>query len=310
MKITHPRHLVLTGAACLLLSACASHKVEDTIFTDSSRGTVYLQRVDDSWFKTAHPLSVNPQLLSHVLRGVQIHEPSADTTTAVRVFSDEDTEFLSPLMSTALSKATKNQLVGFRISQDTNAGAETTGGVLYLQGRLLHLTLTHYRARIGVTDTGGFLSRQSFNPTGLSPRQIGFTPNAVKRSSRNEPPDLTNTPSIATLVIDHEQLGTEVKSQSRPIQVEPPPKDNAPVTHQQASSISPGSDITPPRDAQASSSEEIGTVKKLLMHKASELDVLAEEVRALQRRLADIQSRTPSTVPLDSQRPGPTPLTP
>ena len=107
-----------------------------------------LQSVEDSWFKTAHPLFVSPVLLTHMLRGVQVQVLPDDKTTAVRVFSDEDTEFLSPLISTALSKAAKDQLVGFRVSRGTDAESDTTGGVLYVQGRLLHLALTHYRANL------------------------------------------------------------------------------------------------------------------------------------------------------------------
>src|SRR3990167_6110460 len=120
-KRIRPSISVLASVLYLLTSACAStaSEVVEAILVDSPRGAVFLQRVEDRWFQAAHPLSLSPALLTHVFRGVQVQSLQEDKAMAVRVFSDEDAEFLSSLMSTALSKATKGQLVGFRVLHGT-----------------------------------------------------------------------------------------------------------------------------------------------------------------------------------------------
>ena len=278
----------IVSVVCLLASACATTpKVVDTVLTDGPRGAVSLQSVEDSWFKTAHPLFVSPVLLTHMLRGVEIQVLPDDKTTAARVFSDKDTEFLSPLISTALSKAAKDQLVGFRVSHGTDAESDTTGGVLYVQGRLLHLALTHYRANL---NPDGKLDRQSRNPRGLEPGQIRFVPETVRRSSLNEQPDLLNPPPLATLIIDYQSLARSVESQSAPGQSQPLYSDDTAVPHQDAQSILPTSGTAPSRETPDAYTEESRVVKELVMQHAIELDALKEDVRALQHRLAEIES--------------------
>jgi hypothetical protein len=288
----------LAGALCLYVSACAtSPKVVDTIFADGPRGAVYLQSVEDSWFKAAHPLFMSPLLLTHVFRGVQVQVLPNDTTTAMRVFSDEDAEFLSPLISTALSKAMKGQLVGFRILRGTDAGSETTSGVLYVQGRLLHLALTNYRTSIGIGDSGTKPDRQSRNPRGLEPRQIGFVPEKAKRSSLNEQPDLLNPPPLATLVIDYGMLATGVEtSSSAPGQSQSLYSDSPAVMSQGAPpSMQSADGAVMSHETQAAQTEEMHAVKALLMKQTAELDALKEDMHAMQRRLAELQAQTEKT---------------
>ena len=286
---------VLAGALCLLATACAttSPKLVEAILVDGPRGSVYLQKGgEDSWFKAAHPLYVSPRLLTHMFRGVEVLALPADKTTARRVFSDEDTEFLSPLISTALSKATKGQLVGFRVHHGTNAARDSTGGVLYVQGRLLHLSLTHYRADTGRREIGAKPDPQFPNPRGLEPRQIGFIPEAARRSSLNEQPDLVNPPPLATVVIDFELLakGLEPQSasgQSQPLYLYP---DVEAATQQALQSIIPANGVAISQETQAAHAEEVRSLKEDVMKKTTEVDAVKEEVRALQRRLAEVQA--------------------
>lgn len=285
---------ILASVLCLLASACAStpSEVMDTVLVESPRGAVFLQKAEDRWFRTAHPVSLSPAALTAVFRGVQVQTLPADKATAVRVFSDEDTEFLSPLMSTALSKATKSQLIGFRVTHGTDAENETTGGFLYIQGRLLHLTFTHYRAQAGSPGRGGTQSRQSPNPTGLHQRQIDFVPETARRSNLNEQPDVINTPPLASLVIDYELLTTGSKPLSAPVQPQPLQPADTPVTPQHAQPTPPTSGAILSLDAQ---SEEVRSVKELVLKKAAELDALKEDVHTLQRRLTEIEADVQKT---------------
>jgi hypothetical protein len=276
----------------------------DTIFADGPRGAVYLQSVEDSWFKAAHPLFMSPLLLTHVFRGVQVQVLPDDTTTAMRVFSDEDAEFLSPLISTALSKAMKGQLVGFRVLRGTDAGSETTSGVLYVQGRLLHLALTHYRASIERGDSGAKLDRPSRNPRGVEPSQLGFIPEAARRSSLNEQPDLLNPPPLATLVIDYELLARGLEPQSTPGQSQPLYSNSTAVTPQDAQSTLPTTGAARSYESQATQAEEMRAVRELVTKQATELEALREDVHAMQRRLAELEVDTQNM----KKRQSPSPL--
>lgn len=288
---------VLASVVCLLTGACttAPSEIVEAILIDSPRGTVFLQRIEDRWFQAAHPLSVSPGLLTHVFRGVQVQALPADKTPAVRVFSDEDIEFLSPLISTALSKATKGQLVGFRVLHGTDAGSETTGGFLYAQGRLLHFILTYYRANAGRRETGAHSEPQFVNPTGLDRRQIGFIPEAARRSSLNEQPGLVNTSPLATLVIDHELLAAHSEPQPAPVLSQPLHPDHTSATRQDARPTLPADGVAPSQEMQAAHFEEIRSMKELVIKMAAELDALKEDVRTLQRRLAEIDAEAQKT---------------
>jgi hypothetical protein len=275
----------------LFAGACSTaQKVEDTIFADGPRGAVSLQSVEDSWFKTAHPVSVSPLMVTHVLRGVQIQALPDDKTTAGRVFSDEDTEYLSPLISTALSKATKSQLVAFRVLRGRGAEHETIGGVLYLQGRLLHLALTHYRANSDGSKSGEQLDRPSRHPSGLGPRQLGFVPEAVKRSNLNEQPDLLDPPPLATLVIDYKLLLAELELSSGSVQ---PQTTHGPTPDRirgDASSALSNAGGTASQETPALPKEKTQALQELIREQAIELDALKEDMRTLRRRLSEMET--------------------
>jgi hypothetical protein len=267
----------------LVASACAfmQPKVIDEVLVESPRGAVFLQKAEDRWFGTAHPISLSPSIVATVLRGARVQALSTDRETGTQVFSEEDTEFLTPLMSTALSKAVKSQVVGFRVSHDSERGKETTSGILYVQGRLLHLTLNHYRAKheqSGLDDTSGRLIP---NPTGLDQRQIAFTPEAARRTSRHEQLDIINSPPLASFVIDYEALSAHLRHQ-----------DQAPVIQPQGHATLPHgvSDDLP-----AVHTKEIDAVQTPVKGKATDIEALKEEVRMLQRRLTELDAELQRT---------------
>ena len=284
----------LASAVCLLISACAmSHTVEDTVFADGPRGAVLLQRVDDAWFKTAHPVSVSPLLLTHVLRGVQVQPAPDDEITAVRVFSDEEIAFLSPLMSTALSKAAKSQLVAFRVTHDSGPNSEMTGGLLFTRGRILHLWLTQYRANGARNNSGATLDRQARNPHGLAPRQLRFVPETVQRSSRNQQPDVIDPPPLATLMIDYTMLATALNLPSEDVSSQPIYGDGPPRNQAETQSARPDHSLPTSQDAPPLRDAETQALKDVVKEQAIELDTLKEDVRALRQRLSEMEPHSP-----------------
>lgn len=236
-------HAFMGAVICLFFTACAftqpftNPKVKDEVLVDGPRGSVFLQRAEDGWFKTAHPLSLSPAMVAAVLRGVQVMSAPTGAATSGHVFTDDDSEFLSAQISAALSKAAKSQVVGFRVSRGTDAGNETTGGILYVQGRLLHLTFTHYRALPQQSGRAGPSPRLVPNPTGLDTRQLTFVPELALRTSRNEQPDVIDTPPLASLVIDYEELSMASGLQPTPTQSQPVRMGQSPDIHRRDQSI-------------------------------------------------------------------------
>lgn len=259
---------ILAAAVCWITTACSTtQRVDDTVFANTPRGAVSLQSVDDSWFMTAHPVSMSPLMLTHVLQGVQVHTASGEQTTAEQLFSDEETAFLSPLISTALSKATKNQLVAFRVTHGSGSDSEMTGGLLFTRGRLLHLWLTHYRANGAGTNSGVTLDRQTRNPRRLDQRQLRFSPETAQRSSHNQQPDVVNPPPLATLVIDYPMLAAALNLPAEATPSQPLSGDGPPPSHVQ----------------------ETQTLKDVVKKQAIELDAVKEEMRTLHQRLLEME---------------------
>jgi hypothetical protein len=233
-----------------------------------------------------------------VLRGVQAHPAPDDQTTAVRVFSDEEIAFLSPLMSTALSKAATSQLVAFRVTHDSGPNSEMTGGLLFTRGRLLHLWLTHYRATGVSKDSDATLDRQAPNPRGLIPRQLRFVPEMVQRSSRNQHPDVIDPPPLATLVIDYTMLTTALNLPSESAPSQPLHRDAPLRNYADTQSVRPDLGLPPSQGAPPSPAEETRALKAVVKEQALELDALKDDVRALRQRLSEMDTPAPMNQPV------------
>jgi hypothetical protein len=172
-------------------------------------------------------------------------------------------------MSTALSKAATRQVVGFRVHHEMDAGGGTTDGILYVQGRLLHLTFTHYRAQGEQLNRDGASGRIVPNPTGLDTRQLSFVPASARRSSRNEQPDITETLPLASLVIDYATL----------------PSWTALSTGHAAAD----------QELHGAPAGSIGAAQAVGREKETESEVLQEEVRIPQHRLSELNLQLQSS---------------
>ncbi|MBH0179152.1 MAG: hypothetical protein HP491_15155 [Nitrospira sp.] len=216
---------------------------------------------------------------------------STERATQERVFSKEDIEFLSPPIRTALSKATKHQVIGFHIIHDRAVGREITGGILYVQGRLLHLTFTHYRAQHGPSALTNTSRHFAPNPTEPDKYQVNFVPEAARRSSRNEQPDVIGTPSLASLVIDYEELLTGSGLQPTLRQARPVRIDQQPVIQQQNRATLQTDETAATDDMQTATPEETRPDQEAIRENAAEVEQLKEQMHALQRRLSEIESQ-------------------
>jgi hypothetical protein len=225
----------------LVVSACASKPDLDITIHQSERGAVFVERIPDRSFQATHPMTVSSDTMARVLRGVILKDGrgvvgnlASDKTETIRVFGDDDVEYLAPLLVEGLTRAASDQQVGFHIvkhgtpAHSPSAGTvfclsdvrfpgvceseraggrtsvEATAGSLYSYERSLYLTLTGYRQRTERIDTTTIANRRLFNPTGLANRTVHFVPESAMRPDSYRTARSTDT----TLVIDYNLLAT------------------------------------------------------------------------------------------------------
>lgn len=288
----------------LTLVGCASSTRPDLTLHDGPEGGVYLERIADSMIQASHPIKLDSKLVARILNGVQVGEPRTAAHTLFasqakpeRVFSDEDTAFLAPLISSALAQATAAQQVRFRvvhpsspIALPTGGGAgvgsfatpsggpqkETTEGTLYAHGRSLHFTLDEYRHRAVKPDVISGPNRYYPDPTGLREREVRFAPASALRSDRYKQSDGN------TIVIDYELLTKDPSSEVEASGFTPTPLSAR--QEQPASAEDQPTSSNPKTDA---SIEEAQALKDLVIKKDLELENLKKELKSLRRQLSE-----------------------
>jgi hypothetical protein len=253
--------------------------------------------------QAAHPITLSPGIIARVLRGVHIRDNRstlqalfAAQPNLVRAFSDEDANFLAPLISTALAQAAPDQQVGFRIVQtglpsySQKAGAalgssepplslspkETTAGTLYAHGRSLHLSLTLYRQRPRRPDTIGGANRYYPDPTGLDRGDVTFIPEAARRPDTYRQPGFLGQPLVTTLVIDYELLARLPEAQ---------PEALAGTGEGAQPSSQAAGTATKPAEPKPATADDLQSMKELVIKKDMELEGLKEEMHSLRRQL-------------------------
>ncbi len=294
---------LLTGIT-LALSACATGPDVDLTVHESDRGTVYLERIPDRSFHTAHPMTLSADTMARVLRGLLVKDGrgtlgylSPGKLEGSRVFADEEVEYLTPRLIEGLKKAASDQQVGFRVvqrgtqtpapsagpvfcvsdvrspgvcesAQPAGTGTEeSTEGSLYAYGQSLYLTLTGYRHRTERTESNTIASRRIFNPMGLANRTVLFIPESANRPDSYRTARSTDT----TVVIDYNLLATL-----------PVASD---VRSTPAQSATPAKGEPDTRD--------------------SELDELRKELQEIKKKLAEQEEERLRSTPSSSRKPAP-----
>ena len=236
--------------ACVItISGCTSSPRPELTIHDSPRGTVYLERIQDSSFQATHPTTLELSTIARALRGIHVRDDKnalqalfASQSATARVFTDEDADFLAPLIAIAIAKATPDQRIGFRIIQVgspsytqkegagfgssepplTLAPKETTVGAFFAHGRSLHMSLTQYRRRPIKPDVIGGPNRHYPDLTGLDRRELVFLPKEAQRPDTYQ----VGEADSPTLVIDYELLA---KLPDQPAPAAPAPAAASPA---------------------------------------------------------------------------------
>src|SRR6185436_347257 len=146
-KLQNPITQSLMGiAACaLIISGCAG----GTKPVHTAKGGVCLEDVCDFSFEASHPAVIDQVTMAKIVKGIYRNDGmngssrmSVGGSKPMRIFSDEDAEFLSPLLAQGLAKAKPEQLVWFRVSSSAGSGSEPTTGSIYVQKGSLFLTVS------------------------------------------------------------------------------------------------------------------------------------------------------------------------
>lgn len=131
-------------AIALVTAGC----VGGTKITHNTKNNVYLEEVTDWSYEASHPVVIDQSTIAKIIKGLYGNDGvsgsskmSAGGSKPMRIFSDEDAEFLSPLLAQGLSVATPEELVGFRLSSSAGSGSEPTTGSIYVMKGAIYLTI-------------------------------------------------------------------------------------------------------------------------------------------------------------------------
>lgn len=292
---------------CLVFAACGTTTLSGKILFEDARGTVSLQTMPSQSIQATHPVTLEPILIAQILRGMVVQDQEhgiqrflAGPSSPVPVFSDDQIQFLAPLLAEGLRTATPDQRIAYRV-QTTHQGSmfessiqETTAGSLYAYGRQLYLTLSQYRyaparANLNVNDTAYRMSRPDYS--GLRERILLFTPSTAQRSDPFDLP-VGENPTDRFLAIDYQLLQQTPTGTTAVDQAAPHVGRTAPVRESPTGTV--------PSEAPGPSTEAL----------AQELEVLRKELQSVQKQLGNQPATQDSpkrktTPPFGPQKPAP-----
>jgi hypothetical protein len=253
--------LIGIAALALVLSGCAS----GTNLAHNAKGSVYLEEVTDWSFEASHPAVIDQLTITKIVKGVYGNDNqsgslrmSAGGSKPMRTFSDEDAEFLSPLLAQGLSKAKPEQLVGFRISSSAGSGSAPTTGSIYVQKGSVYLTI----------GKGG-------KPTVFMPESAAHTEPAPAYAAGG-------AAGAMTMIIDYHALAKAPMPAAMPsakTTAGAPPKG-------QAVSDSSGQEFGQ-TELLAQKLNELGKAKEALAKKDTEITMLRKESEWMKRELRE-----------------------
>ena len=175
--------LSLVAAGCSMFSGEAK-------LQKNAKGFIYLKEIADWSFEASHPAVIDQMTMLKIVKGVVTDDVQkmsgnmpASGSKPMRVFSDEDAEFLAPLLAQGLSQAKPEQIVGFKVSPSAGSGTEPTAGALYMHKGSIYLTLAPSQNR----------------------KASGFTPSSAARLEK-APSFVALGNGAMTMVIDYQAL--------------------------------------------------------------------------------------------------------
>jgi len=266
--------LVGIAALTLVIGGCAG----GTKLSQNAKGSVYLEEVTDWSFDASHPAVIDQLTITKIVKGLYSNDGmtgssgmSAGGSKPMRIFSDEDAEFLSPLLAQGLSKAKPEQLVGFRVSSSAGSGSEPTTGSIYVQNGSLYLTIA-----------------KGAKPTGFMPESAARTEPAPAYAAGG-------ALGAMVMIIDYHAMAKEPMPAPVPIAKATPVPPVAPLmaaapANAEAVSSSAGQEAgqgVGQDEFLAQKLIELKIAKEALAKKNSEVSMLRKEADWMKRELRD-----------------------
>ncbi|MBS0168779.1 MAG: hypothetical protein JSR62_00375 [Nitrospira sp.] len=267
--------------ACLLLVACSATSPLTPV-GEGPLGTVALERLasrgttarygsPQSAFQASHPATVSASVISHLLSGLSVsgldRPGAALKQERYPLLTQEETEFFTPLIVRALSQAQPDQRVRFTLQDD----GLITQGTLYLHKTSLRVSLSHYRASQGHSETRPAALTLSFTPSDALVRDD------VPQSWMIIEPE---QPRVAVSVDVLHQLPTTV------------------LTPTATKAVAEFATVpSPSASEQPSVQQELQATKDIVVKQAQELQQLKAELESLRRQLAEKESAAPKAKP-------------
>jgi len=141
------QYVTVLMSISLIVAGCSMFSGEAKL-QKTAKGSVYLKEIADWSFSASHPATIDQMTMLKIVKGVVTDDVQkmsgnmpASGSKPMRVFSDEDAEFLAPLLAQGLLQAKPEQIVGFKVSPSAGSGAEPTAGTLYIHKGSIYLTI-------------------------------------------------------------------------------------------------------------------------------------------------------------------------
>jgi hypothetical protein len=256
------RPVVYCVAIALMATGCST----TSKIAQSSKGSVHLEEVADWSFEASHPAVIDQTTIVKALKGVYSEDSqngssrmSAGGGKPMRMFSDEDAEFLAPLLAQGLSKAKPEQLVGFRISSSAGSGSEPTAGSMYVQKGSLYLTIAK------------------------GARSTTFVPESVARTEAL-PYTADGMTGMTAHVIDYQALARTPMPAPMPVAK---PVVTPMISSSKVKAMPVAQTFTASEDGQLETQVQLTRAKETIAKKDTEINMLRRESEWMKRELRD-----------------------
>jgi hypothetical protein len=262
--------LVGIAACALVIGGCAG----GTTLAHNTKNSVYLEEVTDWSFEASHPAVIDQLTITKIVKGLYNNDGiggssrmSAGGSKPMRIFSDEDAEFLSPLLAQGLSKAKPEQLVGFRVSSSAGSGSEPTTGSIYVMNGSIYLTI------------------------GKGAKPTGFMPESAARTESTPAYAAGGALDAMTMIIDYHALAMAPMPAAMPTAKATLNTPIAPImaaapANAQAVSTSAGQEVGQD-EFLTQKLIDLNVAKEALAKKDSEISMLRKESEWMKRELRD-----------------------
>jgi hypothetical protein len=317
-RFTAPLNSILLALLCLAGTACSTTGSTGKILFEDPRGSVSLQTISDPSIQANHPINLEPALLTQLLTGIELHDEGAGEhhvkgfqslivgkADTYPLFSEDQVQFLAPLIAEGLRTATANQSVEFRVvtthegsNRFQSPSTETTTGSLYAYGRQLFVILSQYGynpmlANLAFAEQS-HRSQDPLDYSGLKHRTLRFTPRAALRADSPDPPTM-GKPTDRFLAVDYQLLqqawrNLEAKRQAAPQQAAPQVGGEALEAARAAEAQARAAEAQA-RTAEAQARNTAEAQARAAEAQARNTAALAQEVEILKKQLDSIQQK-------------------